>query len=378
MRISTLPQILRRYGTSLPRRILQAWSEGGWSGLRAKARDALGHHRPISEFYGEWIRLYDTLSDESRRQMRADVAKWARMPTITVLMPVAADDLARTRAAIASCQAQLYPKWELCISLGASASPDFRETIEALANADNTSRIAVLQTTSSDDICAGLNNALATSSGDFFALLDSSDLLAEQALYWVAKEIVDHPTVDLIFSDEDRIGPDGRRFEPRFKPDWNPALMLSCNAFGRLGVYRKNLVQDAGGFRPEFASQQEYDLVLRCAALTAPEQIRHIPRILYHRGTANAADAEAANEASTSAASTVDTAAWATGRLAIDQHLQACGVHAAVDRSMARSGLPGRIRPPGATGPRQHPAAVSLRAASDRTVLEFHPDADDL
>jgi hypothetical protein len=41
---------------------------------------------------------------------------------------------------------------------------------------------------------------------------------------------------DLIFSDEDIIEGTARRPDPWFKPDRNPALMLACNAFGRLGA----------------------------------------------------------------------------------------------------------------------------------------------
>ena len=147
MRISTLPQILRRYGTSLPRRILQAWSEGGWSGLRAKARDALGRHRPIAQFYGDWIKLYDTLSEEIAR---ADAGRHGQMGDDAIDHRADAgdrhDDLARTLAAIGSCRAQVYPKWELFISLGAyrhrplCAKPSWRYQCD-----ETSMRIAVLQ-----------------------------------------------------------------------------------------------------------------------------------------------------------------------------------------------------------------------------------------
>jgi GT2 family glycosyltransferase len=332
MRISSLPQILRRYGTSLPSRILHSWSTYGWSGLWARARDALGHHRPIAEFYGEWIERYDTLSDEARRQMREDIAGWATTPLMTVLVPVSYDDPARMRAAIVSCQAQIYPKWQLRISLGAEAPPAFREAITALVDAGDPSRIVVLHSERDVDTCTALNAALAGSDGDFFVLLDSGDLLPEHALYCIAKEIVEHPTADLIFSDEDWIAPVGRRFDPSFKPDWNVGLMLSREAFGRLGAYRKNLVHKVGGFRPEFAECYEYDLVLRCAAATRPERIRHIPRILYHRGMRHAVNAARAGTASTAVST-----AGETGCRAIDQYLLNCGVRASAHKSEAGS-----------------------------------------
>ena len=64
-----------------------------------------------------------------------------------------------------------------------------------------------------------------------------------------AREIGLHPDVDMLFSDEDKIDERGRRFDPYFKTDWNPALMLSQNAFCHLGVYRRSLVDAVGGLR---------------------------------------------------------------------------------------------------------------------------------
>ncbi len=101
-------------------------------------------------------------------------------------------------------------------------------------------------------------------------------------MFWVANEVVHHPDVDLIFSDEDKLEVDGARFDPYFKSDWNPALMLSQNAFSHLGVFRRSLVESVGGFRVGLEGSQDHDLVLRCAERTTPERIRHIPRILYH------------------------------------------------------------------------------------------------
>ena len=128
-----------------------------------------------------------------------------------------------------------------------------------------------------------VNAALKLAAGDFVALVDPGDALSEHALYWVAKELVAFPDTDLIFSDEDKIESEATRSDPWFKPDWNPALMLSCNAFGRLGVFRRSLLERVGGFHTGFEGAEEYELVLRCARASEPHRIRHIARVLYHR-----------------------------------------------------------------------------------------------
>jgi O-antigen biosynthesis protein len=172
--------------------------------------------------------------------------------------------------------------WQLCLC-GTLSLPEMR----ALEQMDN--RICITQVQDSAGWADRANAALRIATGDFIVPVDEGDTLAQDALYRVVREILKHPECDLIFSDEDKIDDRGRRLVPWFKPDWNPALMLSCNAFGRLGAYRRKLVQDLGGFRVALAGAEEHDLVLRCGRATSSNRIRHIPRVLYHRrSTTNA------------------------------------------------------------------------------------------
>ena len=152
---------------------------------------------------------------------------------------------------------------------------------------------------------------------EYVALMTANDELSAQAFYWVVKEVAAYPIVDLIFSDEDKINCEGKRYDPWFKPDWNPAMMLSQNAFGNLGIYRRSLVDKVGGFRPGYEGRHDYDFVLRCASETSPERIRHIPRILFHR---RANDAHAAADV-----------AWKAGRQAIEEHLLRANIQATVN-----------------------------------------------
>jgi hypothetical protein len=148
--------------------------------------------------------------------------------------------------------------------------------------------------------------------GEFIALLDSDDELPEHALFWVAHEINQHPEVDLIFSDEDKVTEGGSRYDPYFKPDWNPALMLSQNTFSHLGVYRHSLLNKVGGFRVGLEGSQDWDLVLRCSEETTVEQIRHIPRILYHWRAIPGSTAVSAEE---------KPYAWIAGKQAVEEYL---------------------------------------------------------
>ena len=57
---------------------------------------------------------------------------------------------------------------------------------------------------------------------------------------------------DMLYSDEDKLQPDGKRLRPFFKPDWSPEFFLGCMYTCHLGVYRTKLLREIGGFRPEF------------------------------------------------------------------------------------------------------------------------------
>jgi GT2 family glycosyltransferase len=90
------------------------------------------------------------------------------------------------------------------------------------------------------------------------------------------------PDAGLFYSDEDKIDADGRRFDPYFKPDWDPDLVLGQNYVCHFTMARTELVRALGGFRAGYEGSQDHDLVLRCAERLEPAQIVHVPRVLYH------------------------------------------------------------------------------------------------
>jgi O-antigen biosynthesis protein len=273
--------------------------------------------------YGDWIAKYDALDDKIRSLMFKRLARLALQPKLSIVMPVYNTDLRWLREAIESVRAQLYRHWELCISDDASTLPGVKELLHEYAYKDERIRIVFRET--NGHISANSNSALSVATGDFVVLMDGDDLIPEDALYWVVEEINTHPNVDLIFSDEDKIDVEGHRYYPYFKPDWNPALMLSQNVFSHLGVYRHSLVKKVGGFRLGFEGSQDHDLVWRCADATQPSKIRHIPHILYHwRATPE----------STASSSEVKPYAWNAGAQAIEDHLARNGVKGRVTRAL--------------------------------------------
>jgi len=270
--------------------------------------------------YGDWIARHDTLDETGRAQLRARLARIASPPLISVLMPTYRPDLAWLAEAVASVQQQLYPHWQLCIADDASHDPALDQYLDALVQQDP--RIRVVRRAQNGHICAASNSALELASGDWVALLDHDDLLAEHALLLVAEAIRAFPAAGLVYSDEDKWGPDGARENPYFKPDWDHDLCLSQNLACHLTAVDGQLIRRIGGFRPGLEGAQDHDLVLRCAEQLRRDQIVHIPHVLYHWRI---------HPHSTASGSEVKPYAQIAGRRAVAEHLQRLGHAATVD-----------------------------------------------
>jgi GT2 family glycosyltransferase/tetratricopeptide (TPR) repeat protein len=230
--------------------------------------------------YSEWIKTHDTLGGSLRAQIRADIDAMEERPLISIILPVYNTPERWLRACLDSVRNQLYGDWELCIADDASTEPHVRSVLREYAAKDN--RIKVVFRKKNGHISAASNSALELASGNYVALLDHDDVLSQHALFHVAQTIIKHPEARLIYSDEDKIDETGKRFDPYFKPDWNPILFCGHNMLTHLVVYSLALVRDVGGFRAGWEGGQDYDLAFRCIERVEREQIVHIPHVLYH------------------------------------------------------------------------------------------------
>lgn len=216
-------------------------------------------------------------------------------PLISILLPTFNTDPVWLREAVDSVLMQVYPHWELCIADDASTDGRVRETLSSYAV--NEPRIKLCFRSTNGHISEASNSALEMATGDWVALMDHDDILPPNALEEVAKLILDSPDSRLIYSDEDKIDQNGKRFDPYFKSDWNRDLFYSHNMISHLGVYHLETVRKIGGFRKGFEGSQDHDLALRFIEQIRDDQIHHIPKILYHwrshsESTASTGDAK--------------------------------------------------------------------------------------
>jgi GT2 family glycosyltransferase len=287
--------------------------------LRARRSPSVPAEQPgLDDTYLRWVREHDTLDSADRSAIRAHVADLTHRPRISVLLPVHEAPERHLCETIESVLGQLYPYWELCIADDASTTPHLRDVLDEYRRRDR--RIRVIARGVSGGVSAAGNSALKLAAGEFVALLNQDDVLAPHALYAVAVSINDSPTADLVYSDEDKIDDAGRRFDPHFKPEWNPERFYAQDFVGRLGVYRTSLVRAVGGFRVGFEGSESYDLMLRAVAATRGPIVR-VPHVLYHRRWSAAATPGAA----TPRRKTAEAA-----RRAVAEHLSSVGERASV------------------------------------------------
>jgi GT2 family glycosyltransferase len=261
------------------------------------------------ETYRLWVAVHDVWDKTRMDGLRRRDAALAVRPLVSVAV-VGSDDIELVRKSAASVVRQAYPNWELCTRLTAAQ-------IETIAGDFGDARVRLRglgESRPSDDLD---NAVLAHARGDIIVLVEAGDELSPDALLRLVEAFVEDPRAQMIFSDEDALDENGQRRNPIFKSDWNPALMLSRDAFGGLGAYRRAVLQRAEGFRTEAKGAETYDLALRCAEIAGAATVRHIPRILYHR-----------------AVKTPLANAWEAGARAVGEALRREGIEGSVARRL--------------------------------------------
>lgn len=235
----------------------------------------IDHQRGFASEYEQWIHEFERGDDEL---IQLKLASIEVRPLISIVMPVYNTDPSELTAAIQSLMNQSYGNWELCAADDCSSLPEPKDILRKLADRD--SRIKIAFQNERGGISNTCNKAMAMTSGAYICFLDHDDALAPHALAYVCEALDRCPDADLIYSDEDKIDVEGQRFDPFFKPDWSPDLLLSENYISHLLVLRRDLAERSGPFRPECDGSQDYDLILRASERAS--RIEHIPKVLYH------------------------------------------------------------------------------------------------
>lgn len=221
--------------------------------------------------YERWLRLYEPAAPTTPPRDKR---------LISILLPTFNTPEVWLRRCLDSVLAQSSDEWELCIADDASDQPQVRMVLEEYARREP--RIRICWRERNGHISAASNSALALARGEYVALLDHDDELHPHAIAIIIDALQQHPQWQMVYTDEDKIDADGQRYDPYFKPEWNPDLLCGQNCVSHLGIYSRALLNELGGFREGLEGSQDWDLALRSSERLRPDQIGHVPVVLYH------------------------------------------------------------------------------------------------
>jgi GT2 family glycosyltransferase len=248
-------------------------------------------------------------------------------PRFSIVTPIYETPADVLWAMLESVRAQTFADWELCLVDDRSVQPHVAQMLNAAAAADP--RVQVRHRNENGGIVAASNDGLEMARGEFIALLDHDDELHPDALAHVHEALLANPEGDYVYTDEDKIDRGGRHSGPFFKPDWSPERLRTQMYTCHLSVLRRSLVEEVGGFDPEYEGSQDWDLVLKVTERA--RAVLHVPRVLYHwrmLETSAAGGGEAAKP-------------WAfeAGKRAIQAHCERIGLPARCERDEVDAGV---------------------------------------
>ncbi len=231
--------------------------------------------------YADWIARFDALSGKDVRAIRAHITRFRGHPRFHLLVMADEAGAEAVVTTLDSVRAQLYRNFTCTVldsdgALEAGAVP-----VAEPKDADPETRVVARH------LVAGwltaFNASLAAErAGDWVMLLRAGDTLPAHALYWHACEILPRPAATIVYSDDDTVDTQGRRCDPRFKPDWSPSHLRSTNYVGEAAFLRGSAVAAAGGVSLACCRHGNFDLLLRAVDAGAGEVV-HVPAVLFHR-----------------------------------------------------------------------------------------------
>jgi GT2 family glycosyltransferase len=266
------PKTVRRAGVD---RMLQATRR--WRTARADPRPPA----TIDDQYQTWLDLHQP---DARRldRLRFEAATRPWLPLVSIVMD-ARGPAEAVEATMASVLSQTYGAWELCIAGTAEEDAGVamgRRLTIAIPN------VRVLLHRQGAGV---LDAAVKGCDGEFVLPLRGGLKLQAHAVDAFMRYVTDHPAADAVYADEDCELLSGRRCSPRFKPDWSPDLLLSCDYMREPLLIRRGTLDRAGGLGDPLQgahSVWHHDLCLRVTELA--REVGHVDDVLVTNADAPA------------------------------------------------------------------------------------------
>ncbi|MBH54927.1 MAG: hypothetical protein CMI18_11355 [Opitutaceae bacterium] len=230
--------------------------------------------------YSMWMRRYEKMISLPLKIVNRMNRHFHEKPLISILMPTFNSNVRYLKKAVDSVLNQKYENWELCIADDASTDPATLAYLRELSKKD--SRIRITYRTENGHISLATQTAFDTAEGSWITFLDHDDEIHADALLRIVIAINRDSEIQFIYSDEDKIKPNGSYEDPFFKTDWDPFLLEGQNYVCHIMALTRSLCRKVGGIRKGYEGSQDWDLAFRATELLEDSQICHLPYVLYH------------------------------------------------------------------------------------------------
>jgi hypothetical protein len=268
------------------------------------------------------------------------------LPRISIVVVAVGAPVDLVSESVDSLRVQTAGGWEACVVTSADEMASVRAALERSGLDD---RITVRAPDGMVGPAAALADAVGSTGAELVTWIDAGDRLDPAAVERVLGAAGDD--VDLVYTDENELvgGGDGPSSGPRLKPDWSPERLLAYPYTGRLAVYRRGALEEAGGIRPELALALDHDVALRVGERA--RRVAHVADVLYHRRRPYPG--------------TTPARAPAAELRAVAEHLDRIGFPATVEHDAERPQLL-RLRPARTTRP---PVSIVIPTGAHRRVV---------
>lgn len=230
----------------------------------------------------------ESFPDEERIKRERE-EEFAKMPLISILVPLYNTPENFLRDMIESVLNQTYVNWQLCLADGSDAEHAYVEAIAREYQQDARNKLGRVDGTGivyhrlekNTGISGNTNECLKLAQGEYIGLLDHDDILHPEVLYYYVKAI-NEKNADYIYCDEATFS--GKSIDHmitmHFKPDYAPDNLRANNYICHFSVFKRSLLEGTELFRSEFDGSQDHDMILRLT--DAAENIVHVPMLLYY------------------------------------------------------------------------------------------------
>lgn len=294
-------------------RLYNGMVDDSWNRMKdARADDAA---------YRRWFEQHRAKPGDLACQ-RVAAAAFAYRPLVSIVVPCYKTDWVYLRELLDSVLAQSYDNWELLLM---DASPEW-DAVATLAAGANDERIRRIELPGNGGIVVNTNAGIEQATGDYIAFLDHDDILESDALFQYVSALnkaAEGERPQVLFCDEDMFQKTGEWGQPVFKTVLNVDLLYSHNCVTHFLMVEKALIDHIGMSPEDVAGAQDYDLTLRC--LAAGARFEHVAHVLYHWRVHPGSTADGSADSKPYAIE--------AGRLALQRHFNALGVHGTVEET---------------------------------------------